>query len=100
MTDELQPDEPEPIEYRRAVGQVGTSFECPHCNAMSWVPGMRGLVHIGHGGVMRLRCSKCDGGVEVWAGEQPRIAQPDQIQVPNRQQRRAQRAMKPRIIIP
>lgn len=103
MTQEPEPidDEPtQPLERKQAVANPGVEFRCPHCDRSSWIPGIRALVHIGHGGRLQLPCNGCGGPVEVWSGEQSSIVKPGQFVAPgpNRQQRRAQNAQRKIII--
>lgn len=74
---------------KRVVATPGLLFQCPSCDVKSSLPGVRGVVHIGSGGVVKLTCAACAQPLELWAGEPPRIAQPGQL---NRHIRRAQAA--------
>ena len=85
-----------PTEPKSAVATPGLLYTCPHCEAKGAAAGLRPVQVVGTGGRVRLTCGQCGGTVELWAGEQPRIAQPGQL---NRQMRRAQASQKP-VIVP
>ena len=96
-TKEIAAEQPR-VEWKRTLAEPAVMYTCPHCGIRAAVPGARAIAAVGGGGVLRIKCGKCNGAVEVWAGEQPRIAQPEQLI--NREMRRAHASQQKRIVVP